>query len=116
MLFSDLNSVWEFLWISENKTIEVVRLREPKNAFDFIAGVLSGGSQNSVPFLAEPVNRKRMNGMVPKVVDSGLFELYENLELPKNPDDIEDLISIQRQQRDLRQRMFSDFFLQSALL
>jgi hypothetical protein len=119
-VLTDLNNAWIFFWFSENKIMQVLFMKNPKIAFDFIVQILAqqveipSGSDIQIPGLNRPLKKVKFDDICPPLVNGSLVEQYENLELLKGDftDDIDELFEIERQQHDILTRESCFSFLQ----
>ena len=87
VLLTDLNHVWNFMWLGQNKTIISLFLREPYNAFSFIRQLISKSEKEwdlHIPFAKKRADRTqkriKFNEMIPPVSGTNIGEMLERYE------------------------------------
>jgi hypothetical protein len=84
VLLTDLNHVWNFMWLGQNKTIISLFLREPYNAFSLIRQLISKSEKEwdlHIPFAKKQADRTqkriKFNAMIPPMSGTNIGEMLE---------------------------------------
>ncbi|OQR95853.1 Crinkler (CRN) family protein [Thraustotheca clavata] len=96
VLLTDLNHVWNFMWLGPENTIARLNFRKPYNAFEFIRQLISKGDIDpdlEIPFASAENQRKTKRIKIDEIIlarsgskISEMLERYESIASVLGPD------------------------------